>query len=684
MRLLKYKVNKFRSVKETEWIETDQWTCFVGVNESGKTNLLLPLWKFNPAERATRIDLLEDYPRDEYSEVNTDGGFRKNQPFIEVLFELSAKEIDHFNGQVGSSTDHQEPVAEKPEPNLDSELQTVTIPEFAPAASLNPSSKSGDITFSKMLLVKKDYNENFSAYISNENAEQMSGNLSEIIDQKLFDDLCQRLPKFVYYSEYGNLDSDIYLPRVKEDLENVERLSGKERMRARTLKILFNYLKLNPDEILALGLEKLTNTESATSNNTQNHGTERVKARTLKVMLGQIEPDEVLAIEEEAKTGTQMQQHVVATIDQESRNKQKRFAKVASAAAQLSGQFKELWSQGDYKFHFNADGEYFRILVSDGERPSPIELEARSKGLQWFFSFFLVFLAESADSHRDCILLLDEPGLSLHPNAQADLIRFFSQLSEKNQLIYTTHLPFMVDYNNLDRIKPVYTDNGCTKVSNDIGNASKEKNAVKLISTAIEISAANSLLGGCDIVIVKSVPDQIYLTMIKNYLISRGQFKPKKDLAFLPVAGVKSVQPVISIIRSRSQKLPICLLTSDETGRKFQEELKSGAYAGDTDKILETDSWTGKSGSEIEDIIPAEMIVDSFDRLFYSEEGIDMDAIDLSLPIVPQLEKFAGQNSIALDLNWKIDLSQRVKQRLKKNLDEKDEALWADLFSKLQ
>ena len=65
MRLLKYKVHKFRSVKGTDWIEINQLACFVGVNESGKTNLLLPLWKFNPADEATEIDLLFDYPRDE-------------------------------------------------------------------------------------------------------------------------------------------------------------------------------------------------------------------------------------------------------------------------------------------------------------------------------------------------------------------------------------------------------------------------------------------------------------------------------------------------------------------------------------------------------------------------------------------------------------------------------------------
>ena len=214
----------------------------------------------------------------------------------------------------------------------------------------------------------------------------------------------------------------------------------------------------------------------------------------------------------------------------ESRNKQERFAKIESAATYLSSQFKDWWTQGDYTFRFNADGEYFRIFVNDSERPSPIELESRSKGLQWFFSFFLVFLAESKDNHRDCILLLDEPGLNLHPNAQTDLIRFFEQLSKNNQLIYTTHLPFLVDHNSLDRVKAVYTERGLTKASNDISKADKEKKAIQPVNAAIGITASQSLLIGCDIVIVEGVSDQFYLTMIKNHLVSKGKFKPKKEL----------------------------------------------------------------------------------------------------------------------------------------------------------
>lgn len=99
MRLLKYKVHKFRSVKGTDWIETDQCTCFVGVNESGKTNLLLPIWKFNPTDNSTKIDLLLDYPRDEYLKIDENDGERKSEPFIEVLFKLTQDELDEFNSK---------------------------------------------------------------------------------------------------------------------------------------------------------------------------------------------------------------------------------------------------------------------------------------------------------------------------------------------------------------------------------------------------------------------------------------------------------------------------------------------------------------------------------------------------------------------------------------------------------
>lgn len=624
MRLLKYKVNKFRSVKGTEWIDVDQWTCLVGLNESGKTNLLLPLWKFNPADDATQIDLLLDYPRDEYSEVEANKGARKTEPFVEVLFELSDAEVADF--QKRHDTNIASPAVEEETPSAEGATAAVAADEL--------------FKFTKHLLIKKDYNENFYVHLSNDQCEELTDDIEEDIGETLFEHVCQTIPRFVYYSEYGNLDSDLYLPHVKDDLKRLNELKDKKRMKARTLKILFNYLKLNPDEIHKLGLENSPNNDPS------------------------------------QKTQTQ--------IDSESRNKLERSAKLDSAGTRLTKQFRDWWTQGNYVFHFIADGNYFRILVSDSERPERIELESRSKGLQWFFSFFLVFLAESEEEHQDCILLLDEPGLSLHPNAQTDLIRFFSKLSEKNQLIYTTHLPFLVDHNSLDRVKAVYSENGLTKASNDISKADKEKKAIQPVNAAIGITASQSLLVGCDIVIVEGVSDQFYLTMMKNYLVSKGKFKPKREMVFIPVGGAKGVKPVVSIIQGSTSNLPYALLDSDKTGKEFQTSLKQSLYSNEKAKVLETDTYVGKQGSEIEDFIPAALIADSFDRLFRPEAEISVSNFDLAQPIVPQLEGFAKDNEIILEPGWKVEISKRVKQRFSDDIDEDIIEKWQKLFKALQ
>lgn len=65
MLLTKFRVTEFRSVQDSGWIDTEQITALIGTNESGKTNIMLPLWKLNPAAEG-QIDLQDDLPRDKY------------------------------------------------------------------------------------------------------------------------------------------------------------------------------------------------------------------------------------------------------------------------------------------------------------------------------------------------------------------------------------------------------------------------------------------------------------------------------------------------------------------------------------------------------------------------------------------------------------------------------------------
>src|SRR4051812_8603506 len=66
MQLTAFKVTNFRSVKDSGWIDASEITALIGTNESGKTNLLLPLWKLNPAKEG-EIKLLADAPRKDYN-----------------------------------------------------------------------------------------------------------------------------------------------------------------------------------------------------------------------------------------------------------------------------------------------------------------------------------------------------------------------------------------------------------------------------------------------------------------------------------------------------------------------------------------------------------------------------------------------------------------------------------------
>ena len=68
---------------------------------------------------------------------------------------------------------------------------------------------------------------------------------------------------------------------------------------------------------------------------------------------------------------------------------------------------------------------------------------------------------------NEYLFLLDEPGLHLHPSGQKDLTHLLENLSHKNQLIYTTHSPFMIDRNHPQRVRVVVKSEKGTQVDNE-------------------------------------------------------------------------------------------------------------------------------------------------------------------------------------------------------------------------
>ena len=84
MRLKRYHVWNFRSVDDSGPIEVDDVTALIGTNESGKTNLLLPLWKLNPAKDGAIIPMA-DFPRKKFNDYRN---LKKKPTFIEGIFNV--------------------------------------------------------------------------------------------------------------------------------------------------------------------------------------------------------------------------------------------------------------------------------------------------------------------------------------------------------------------------------------------------------------------------------------------------------------------------------------------------------------------------------------------------------------------------------------------------------------------
>lgn len=99
---------------------------------------------------------------------------------------------------------------------------------------------------------------------------------------------------------------------------------------------------------------------------------------------------------------------------------------------------------------------YLEFWIKDeGERLYP---KQRSRGVRWFLSFYLELQASALSEGRSLVLLVDEPGVSLHARAQEDVLRVFEDISHRIQVIYTTHSPHLVDVGKLHRVLAIQRD----------------------------------------------------------------------------------------------------------------------------------------------------------------------------------------------------------------------------------
>ena len=640
MKLTKFRVQNYKKINDTGWVDVGQMTAFVGKNEAGKSAVFRGLSKLNPSDGA-KYDGLKEFPRRRYANEFDE----RNWPVSSAVFELSKDDIGglaKISGAFAKAThvvatrhyddaleieyvrsrepaparrlrhyddaleDWYEPTAQRYglaradlEPMLDSWETTVSglaHPEHgedlaalkgalqeAISGARAAMQNGNQVTRDDLQALQSQMGEAINAPWQKELVADMATNIGQLVSkfdvnqdlEKAFQFARERLPRFIYFDRYDVLDSAV----------NINEFIGKlnsypDDPKIRITNCLFKHVQLDIRKIRELdpsGAEK-----------------EGTKSRAMA--------DE-------------------------------RTVLMDSAAAAMTEKFSKWWEQRKHKFEYKIDGPHFRVWVSDDLDPSRIELDERSAGMQYFFSFFLVFLTESDGRHANSILLLDEPGLQFHGTAQQKTVEFLRKLSADNQLLYTTHSPFMVDADRLDDVKIVTEDKGdfgSTKVSSDVWP--RDPDALFPLQAGLGYSMAQSLFYSKWQVIVEGITDYKYLKTVSGILASRGRRHLDDRIVILPAGGAKNVMRLASLLLANDIRTAT-VLDGDEAGQLASKRLKN--FNELSPDVVIIDEFTEKEKSEIEDMFGEPLFMEALEKA-YPGVALDFNADEKKIVGVAQ------------------------------------------------
>jgi predicted ATP-dependent endonuclease of OLD family len=229
-------------------------------------------------------------------------------------------------------------------------------------------------------------------------------------------------------------------------------------------------------------------------------------------------------------------------------------------------------------FGEKAGKPYLEFWIKDeGERLYP---KQRSRGVRWFLSFYLELKASATLSERPIVLLVDEPGVSLHARAQEDVLKVFEDIKDKIQVIYTTHSPHLVDINKLHRVLAIQRDDLDNLKSN-----TRVLDPLRLTDASPDtLSPLQSIMGnplgaeGFSSERLNLIVNDIGSFYMITAILQLTGFKGKVSL--IPSTEVSSIPLMCNILMGWGLRFGV-LLFSNEGEKKMEEFLKHTMFRTD-------------------------------------------------------------------------------------------------------
>ena len=632
MQLKAFRVKKFRNIENSGEVELlDALTCVVGKNQAGKSALLRALHKFNPHFPAL-YNMRREWPRGQ--RIKRD----KKQVVCEVRFTLSPEELEKLGEIAGQELSVANVVVAKdyggnfeirfPEdstlfpgvlpPNLIDAI-CHTLPE-----PTEPVGENFRAVVTKCILEVKRYAKEgrfeeltlrvrprhaaaLKKQLTEEDIEPQRANENQFIGnykakltkvkakliaertkhQKAQDYIVSQLPTFIYMDDYKAFQGRANLEGLKERLNNKK-------------------LDLSEEDETFLMILKL----------------------------GGLDLDELI------KQGESKDQDVIHD----------RQVDLQDASKTLTDNVAGRWGQNEYQVQFRADGQvFFTEIEETNKNIGMIPLEDQSKGFQWFFSFDLHFMHDSEGTFEGCVLLLDEPGLHLHPGGQADLLERLDAYAKKNTLIYTTHLPFLIDLREPKRIKVINQTELGAIVSDDLGGAQPDERLT--LQAALGMRANQSYLVSKRNLLVEGVHDYWIITALSNIFERDDRTCLPEDVLITAAGGASEIVPTATFMIGQELNI-VALFDSDSAGKVAEEKLRKKwltRYKDARAMTLLVGDALGMPGKEatIEDVFPVAYYIEKVrtaHELKFKNKGLKPSKITLrgSGPVLPRLrQRFA-------------------------------------------
>jgi predicted ATPase len=623
MRLKRARITNYRSIVDTGWFDVEKAkTIMVGPNEAGKTAVLQALQQINPPPDVPKFDALRDYPRSKYNDITTKRVDPKNVTVAEVEFELddedraaipeSMRNAKYAFGRKLDNTAWHD-LRNTPElPNYGAitkdlvRLCAHTDPRVEGAAT------GGWVPTTELATITQGWST--AAIIRDERAIALKGWLDKALpliedgneaEDKRWDGLAakvnlhldrgaalevlnKRIPVFVLFNNYFRVKPLIQLDHLAQRLSSGV-LDDDQ----------YDYGNVCLLKLLGFSAQQLSDLGKATPPPAND-------AAALQIYRDQLD---------------------------------RRSYQLNAASVQLTDEIRSVWrpreGRGEAaKLRILADGQYLKVVVED-DLGVEIELHQRSEGFQWLVSFFVVFFAEVGGKHSNAILLLDEPGMSLHGLKQREFRSTITRLSEDNQTIYTTHSPFLVGPDELDLVRVVeMTDRKVgTKVHTTV--TAGDPAALLPLQEALGYDLAQSLFTQERNLILEGLTDYWYIEATAALLRAANLVNLHEKISLIPAASAGKVVYYATILYAQNFKVA-ALLDSDTAGDQAAQQETLVHTLGNKGILRTKEVYSGSvTKPEIEDLLR-----DTLVKIAKEFLGIDISAEAAAQPNRPIIDLF--------------------------------------------